>query len=75
MRPPSHEIRKFTIVLPAHIVEALHPKLLGDESITECIKRLVREAALGDDGYEPDDFDDYDRHPSMTARERNPGLR
>lgn len=74
MRSPSHEIRKLTIVLPAYVVEALRPKLLAGESVTECIKRLVRDAALGDDRYEPDDFDN-DLHPSLSARQRNPGLK
>jgi hypothetical protein len=67
---PSHETRKITVVLPAYIIDALRPRLLGDESITECIKRLVRQEALGDRD-EPDPDDD---HPSLSARDRNRGL-
>ena len=44
---PSHEIRKLTIVLPAHVVDALRSQLRGDETITDCIKRLVIREALG----------------------------
>ena len=67
---PSHEIRKLTICLPAYIIDALRPRLLGDETITECIKRLVRQEALGSND-EPDPDDD---HPSLSARDRNRGL-
>ena len=69
-RPPSHETRKLTILLPAYIIDALRPRLLGDESVTECIKRLVRQEALGIRD-EPDPDDD---HPSLSARDRNRGL-
>ena len=69
---PSHETRKITVVLPAYIIDALRPRLLGDESITECIKRLVRQEALGSsDEPDPDTGDD---HPSLSARDRNRGL-
>ena len=44
---PSHEIRKLTITLPAHVVDALRLQLKGDETITYCIKRLVTREALG----------------------------
>jgi len=44
---PSHEIRKLTIVLPAPVVDALRSKLRGDETITDCIKRLVIREAMG----------------------------
>ena len=44
---PSHGIRKLTIVLPAHVVDALRSQLRGDETITDCIKRLVVREALG----------------------------
>jgi hypothetical protein len=44
---PSHEIRKLTIVLPAHVVDALRSQLRGDESITDCIKRPVIREAMG----------------------------
>ena len=44
---PSHEIRKLTIVLPASVVDALRSQLRGDETITDCIKRLVVREALG----------------------------
>jgi hypothetical protein len=44
---PSHEIRKLTIVLPAQVVDALRSQLRGDETITDCIKRLVVREALG----------------------------
>jgi hypothetical protein len=44
---PSHEIRKLQIVLPAHVVDALRSKLKGDETVTDCIKRLVMREALG----------------------------
>ena len=67
---PSHETRKITVVLPAYIIDALRPRLLGDETITECIKRLVRQEALGSND-EPDPDDD---HPSLSARDRNRGL-
>ena len=67
---PSHETRKITVVLPSYIIDALRPRLLGDESITECIKRLVRQEALGSHD-EPDPDDD---HPSLTAQDRNPYL-
>ena len=55
---PSHETRKITVVLPAYIIDALRPRLLGDESITECIKRLVRQEALGshDESDPPEQF-------------------
>ena len=66
----SHETRKLTIVLPAYIVDALRPRLLGGETTTECIKRLVRQEALGSRD-EPDPDDD---HPSLSARDRNGGL-
>jgi hypothetical protein len=45
MRPPSHEIRKFQIVLPAADVERLRPLLREDEGITCLIKRILRETA------------------------------
>jgi hypothetical protein len=45
MRPPSHEIRKFQIVLPADEVERLRPLLREDEGITCLIKRILRETA------------------------------
>lgn len=67
---PSHEIRKLTIVLPAHVVDALRSQLKGDETVTDCIKRLVRQEALGSRD-EPDPDDD---HPSFSARDRNRGL-
>jgi mannitol-1-phosphate/altronate dehydrogenase len=44
---PSHEIRKLTIVLPVHVVDALRSQLKGDETVTDCIKRLVVREALG----------------------------
>ena len=44
---PSHQIRKLTIVLPVHVVDALRSQLRGDESITDAIKRLVVREALG----------------------------
>jgi len=44
---PSHEIRKLTIVLPVHVVDALRSQLRGDESITDAIKRLVVREAMG----------------------------
>ena len=44
---PSHEIRKLSITLPVHVVDALRLKLKGDETITDCIKRLVTREALG----------------------------
>jgi len=44
---PSHEIRKLTIVLPVQVVDALRSQLKGDETITDCIKRLVIREALG----------------------------
>ena len=44
---PSHEIRKLTIVPPASVVDALRSQLKGDETITDCIKRLVVREALG----------------------------
>lgn len=44
---PSHEIRRLTIVLPAPVVDALRSKLRGDETITDCIKRLVIREAMG----------------------------
>ena len=44
---PSHQIRKLTITLPAHVVDALRSQLRGDETITDCIKRLVVREALG----------------------------
>lgn len=69
---PSHETRKITICLPAYIIDALRPRLLGDESITECIKRLVRQEALG--SHDEPDPDDDDDHPSLSARDRNRGL-
>jgi len=47
---PSHDIRKLTIVLPAHVVDALRSRLKGDETITDCIKRLVVREALGATG-------------------------
>ena len=43
---PSHEIRKLTIVLPAPVVDALRSQLKGDESITDCIRKLVVREAL-----------------------------
>lgn len=46
MRPPSHAIRKLTIVLPAEVVDALRSKLQADETVTDAIKRLVTAAAL-----------------------------
>lgn len=49
---PSHDIRKLTIVLPAHVVDALRSKLRGDETITDCIKRLVVREAMGVGGVE-----------------------
>lgn len=67
---PSHETRKITVVLPSYIIDALRPRLLGDETITECIKRLVRQEALGSRD-EPDPDDD---HPSLSARDRNGGM-
>ena len=45
MRMPSHEIRKFTVVMSAHEVEQLRRLLKEDETITCLIKRLLREAA------------------------------
>ena len=69
---PSHETRKITVVLPAYIIDALRPRLLGAESITECIKRLVRQEALG--GNDEPDPDDDDDHPSLSAWDRNRGL-
>jgi len=51
---PSHETRKFTIVLSARVVDALRSQLRGDETITDHIKRLiVREAMSGGGGAEP----------------------
>lgn len=47
MRPPSHAIRKLTIVLSAEVVDALRSKLQEDETVTDAIKRLVTEKALG----------------------------
>jgi hypothetical protein len=47
---PSHDIRKLTIVLPAHVVDALRSHLSGDETITDCIKRLVVREAMGAGG-------------------------
>jgi hypothetical protein len=47
---PSHDIRKLTITLPAHVVDALRSQLRGDETITDCIKRLVIREALGAKG-------------------------
>lgn len=47
---PSHEIRKLTIVLPAHVVDALRLQLRGDETITDCINRLVVREAMGSGG-------------------------
>ena len=47
---PSHEIRKLSITLPVHVVDALRLKLKGDETITDCIKRLVTREALGGAG-------------------------
>jgi len=44
---PSHKIRKLTIVLDAHVVDALRSQLRGDETITDCIKRLVVREAMG----------------------------
>ena len=44
---PSHEIRKLTIVLAASVVDALRSQLRGDETITDCIKRLVVREAMG----------------------------
>ena len=44
---PSHEIRKLSITLPVHVVDALRLKLKGDETITDCIKQLVTREALG----------------------------
>jgi hypothetical protein len=44
---PSHEIRKLQIVLPVQVVNALRSKLKGDETITDCIKRLVIREAMG----------------------------
>lgn len=44
---PSHEIRKLTIVLPAHVVDALRSQLGEDETVTDAIKRLVTREALG----------------------------
>lgn len=44
---PSHQIRKLTITLPAPVVDALRSKLRGDETVTDCIKRLVMREALG----------------------------
>lgn len=67
---PSHETRKLTICLPAYIVDRLRERLLGGETVTECIKRLVRLEALGSRD-EPDPDDD---HPSLSARDRNRGL-
>jgi hypothetical protein len=46
---PSHEIRKLQIVLPAQVVDSLRSKLRGDESVTDCIKRLVIREAMGGD--------------------------
>ena len=70
MRPPSHEIRKLTVVLPAYVVEALRPRLLHGESITELLKRLAREEAFRDSEPDPDDFDPMD-HPSLSPAQRN----
>ena len=69
MTPLPHEIRKLTVVLPAYVVEALRPRLLHGESITQCIKRLAREEAFRSDP-EPDDFDPME-HPSLTAAQRD----
>jgi hypothetical protein len=44
---PSQQIRKLTIVLPAHVVDALRSQPKGDETITDCIKRLVVREAMG----------------------------
>ena len=44
---PSHEIRKLQIVLPVQVVNALRSQLRGDETITDCIKRLVIREAMG----------------------------
>ena len=46
---PSHETRKLTNVLPSHVVHALRSQLRGDETITDCIKRLVIREAMGVD--------------------------
>ena len=47
---PSHEIRQLTTVLPVHVVDALRSQLRGDETITDCIKRLVVREAMGAGG-------------------------
>ena len=44
---PSHEIRKLTIVLHASVVDPLRSQLSCDETLTDCIKRLVVREALG----------------------------
>jgi hypothetical protein len=44
---PSHEIRKLTIVLDAHVVDALRSQLRGDETITDFVKKLVVREAMG----------------------------
>ena len=47
LAPVADDIRKLQIVLPAHVVNALRSKLKGDETVTDCIKRLVVREALG----------------------------
>ena len=43
-----------------------------DETVTDCIKRLVSQEALG--GHDEPDPDFDDDHPSISARDRNGGL-
>ena len=45
MKPPSHETRKLTIVLPAADVERLRPLLREGEGFTCLIKRLLHDLA------------------------------
>ena len=45
MKPPSHETRKLTIVVPASDVERLRPLLREDEGFTCMIKRILHELA------------------------------
>jgi hypothetical protein len=40
-------MRRLTIVLPAHVVDALRSQIRGDETITDCIERLVIREAMG----------------------------